>query len=255
MDEVQLMDVGLATSTLLQQFRRDDAAASKELRPARTWWMSATLQPSWLGVAPETKTLPPSLPQTRIEAARREGVLWDVTKPVELVEVAEARLAERVAREHIDAGRGQNGPTLVVLNTVRQATALHATLSSSPVLKGTDLRIVHSRFRGADRAAWRGDFLNRKACVGGVDRIIIATQVIEAGVDISAAVLITALAPWSSLVQRFGRAARWGGAAKVIVFDALGADEKVREKNALPYDVDELEAAAGALRRLADVSL
>jgi CRISPR-associated endonuclease/helicase Cas3 len=254
MDEVQLMDVGLATSTLLQQFRRDDAAASKELRPARTWWMSATLQPSWLGVAPETKTLPPSLPQTRIEAARREGVLWDVTKPVELVEVAEARLAERVAREHIDAGRGQNGPTLVVLNTVRQATALHATLSSSPVLKGTDLRIVHSRFRGADRAAWRGDFLNRKACVGGVDRIIIATQVIEAGVDISAAVLITALAPWSSLVQRFGRAARWGGAAKVIVFDALGADEKVREKNALPYDVDELEAAAGALRRLADVS-
>jgi CRISPR-associated endonuclease/helicase Cas3 len=37
------------------------------------------------------------------------------------------------------------------------------------------------------------------------EKIIIATQAIEAGVDISSRPLITELAPWSSLVQRFGR--------------------------------------------------
>ena len=46
MDEVQLMDVGLATSAQLQAFR--DADVSKGLRPCCTWWMSATLQPDWL---------------------------------------------------------------------------------------------------------------------------------------------------------------------------------------------------------------
>lgn len=254
MDEVQLMDVGLATSTLLQQFRRDDASASKLLRPAHTWWMSATLQPSWLGVAPETKILPLSLPQTQIEATQRQGTLWDVNKPVELVALTEGKLAECVVKAHIEGGRGKDGPTLVVLNTVRQANALFAALSSSEALEGTEFRLVHSRFRGVDRAGWRDQFLSRAACRGGVNRIIIATQVVEAGVDISAAVLITALAPWSSLVQRFGRAARWGGTARVIVVDALGTDDGSREKNALPYEVDELEAAAGALRRLEDVS-
>ncbi len=46
MDEVQLMDVGLATSAQLQAFRDQDR--SKQLRPCYTWWMSATLQPEWL---------------------------------------------------------------------------------------------------------------------------------------------------------------------------------------------------------------
>ena len=41
------------------------------------------------------------------------------------------------------------------------------------------------------------------------DRIVVATQAVEAGVDISAAVLFTEIAPWSSMVQRFGRANRY----------------------------------------------
>ena len=45
-DEVQLMDVGLATSAQLQAYRDEDA--QKHLRPVHSWWMSATLQPSWL---------------------------------------------------------------------------------------------------------------------------------------------------------------------------------------------------------------
>jgi CRISPR-associated endonuclease/helicase Cas3 len=41
-------------------------------------------------------------------------------------------------------------------------------------------------------------------------RILIATQVIEAGVDISSALMVTDLAPWPSMVQRFGRCNRDG---------------------------------------------
>jgi CRISPR-associated endonuclease/helicase Cas3 len=41
-------------------------------------------------------------------------------------------------------------------------------------------------------------------------RIVVATQVVEAGVDLSAALLITEAAPWPSLVQRAGRCNRTG---------------------------------------------
>ena len=44
MDEVQLMDVGLATSGQLQAFREQDTALRGPRRPCKTWWMSATLQ-------------------------------------------------------------------------------------------------------------------------------------------------------------------------------------------------------------------
>lgn len=46
MDEVQLMNVGLATGAQLQAYHQDDVP--KGFRPRHTWWMSATLQPSWL---------------------------------------------------------------------------------------------------------------------------------------------------------------------------------------------------------------
>lgn len=84
----------------------------------------------------------------------------------------------------------------------------------------------------------------------GTNRIVVATQVIEAGVDLSAGVLVTELAPWPSLVQRFGRAARWGGSAQVIVVDRQPKDDRA----AAPYTISELEAARDALALLEDVA-
>lgn len=250
MDEVQLMDVGLATSGQLQAFRQQDAQGGKTLRPCRTWWMSATLQPAWLQTSPEMSELGPALDagQLRIRPAQRLGPLWEeVVKPCQLVTMADVTaLAEHVAAAHIERGRGADGPTLVVLNTVAAAVELHERLARGLRLAGTDLRLVHSRFRGAERTNWREDFLNRSACAPGTDRIIVATQVIEAGVDISAALLFTQLAPWASLVQRFGRAARWGGRAPVVVIDFQNRDEKA----ARPYTLEELDAAQTALRQL-----
>lgn len=250
MDEVQLMDVGLATATQLQAFREQDVG--KQHRPCVTWWMSATLQRDWLAKSPDTTTMASSVPLLSIAGSERHGLLWEgVSKPCRLHEVAKERdLAQRVAQAHIDAGRGIDGPTLVVVNRVERAVEISDFLIKDKLLKGTEIRLIHSRFRPHERKGWREEFLHRAACESGADRIIVTTQVVEAGVDISAAVLFTDLAPWPSLVQRFGRCARWGGTAQVHVIDFMPKDDKA----AAPYANDELDAARAALTKLGDVS-
>jgi len=289
MDEVQLMDVGLATSGQIQAFRDDDEQAGKSVRPCHTWWMSATVQRDWLGKSPETKALADDdgeLPQTEIRKGERTGHLWDdVAKPCTVNSTIKnsAAFAQMVMDAHFADGSGKDGPTLVVVNRVETAVELYENLRKLTKKAGggqTDLRLVHSRFRAHERRAWREEFLNRAACAPGTDRIIVSTQVVEAGVDISAALLVTELAPWASLVQRFGRSARWGGTARVIVVDLAAAqaqealsnalnkmkkdrnkeiDEEsiiatAEEKAALPYSLTEIRASREALDRVHDVS-
>ncbi len=254
MDEVQLMDVGLATSGQLQVFRDTDYKAERMMRPCSTWWMSATLQGSWLERSPDTTALMQGLKKAthRIASADRVGHLWDdVEKPVQVAAFEAPRaLAIHVATRHARLGCGATGPTLVVLNTVERAVGAWKALKKDKTLSGTDIRLIHSRFRSHERGAWRNEFLNRAACEPGTNRIIVSTQVVEAGVDLSASLLVTELAPWSSLVQRFGRCARWGGRSDVVIAD-FGHDS---EKEAAPYTLDELAAALDACRSLQDVA-
>ena len=254
MDEVQLMDVGLATSGQLQVFRNADRDANKTLRPCFTWWMSATLQHDWLEKSPDTADLTPELKRRthRIEPKDRVGHLWDdVQKTIEIAKFKNSKaLAKEISRRHGDLGHGKEGPTLVVLNTVERAIEVWDTLRKDKTLSDTDFRLVHSRFRPNERHAWRDEFLNRTACAPGTDRIIVSTQVVEAGVDISAAMLVTELAPWTSLVQRFGRCARWGGTGQIVVADFAHGNDKT----AAPYTLDELAAAREACGDLHDVA-
>ena len=255
MDEVQLMDVGLATSGQLQVFRGEDREANKTPRPCFTWWMSATLQRGWLEKSPDTAGLTKELAQNthRIRPEDRTGHLWDdVTKQLEVIPFSSKRvLAEAVSQRHRARGSEREGPTLVVLNTVESAVEVWKALRSDKALKLTDadIRLTHSRFRPSERKPWGDAFLNRAACALGANRIIVSTQVIEAGVDISTSLLITELAPWTSLVQRFGRCARWGGVGQIIVVDF---DYK-NDKQAAPYSMDELNASRDVCKDLRDV--
>lgn len=253
MDEVQLMDVGLATSGQLQAFRDEDLEANKTLRPCFTWWMSATLQSQWLRKSPDTANLAKELEQRthQIEPEDRTGHLWDdVQRTLEVAPFPNPKkLAQIVSQRHRDRGSGVKGPTLVVLNTVERAVEVWETLQSDKALKTADIRLVHSRFRPPERKSWSEEFLNRSACEQATNRIIVSTQVVEAGVDISAPLLITELAPWTSLVQRFGRCARWGGEGRIVVAD-FGHES---DGKAAPYSVDELNVARGACDRLSDV--
>ena len=71
----------------------------------------------------------------------------------------------------------------------------------------TELALLHSRFRPADRKREMARVAGPEA---ESDIIVVATQAVEAGVDISAAVMFTELAPRASMMQRFGRANRRG---------------------------------------------
>ena len=92
----------------------------------------------------------------------------------------------------------------------------------------------------------------------GEDQIVVSTQVIEAGMDISASLLLTDVAPYSSLVQRFGRVNRQGEDPESEIFwvdrpltdrrkgwaQATELKPKETEEVSAPYepDLDKLKA-------------
>ena len=251
LDEVQLMDVGLATSAQLQAFFDGDAALGSKRR--LSWWMSATLQQDWLRSV-DTAPLHPNWIANPIELAptERQGGLAAIRKSLTIETIANDKdrdFAMRCADEHKKLVAGEFGRiTLVICNTVDRA---NRTYDAIKTLCGvSEVELVHGRFRPHERAVWMSRFLNRAACRSGVDRIIVSTQVVEAGVDISAGCVVSELAPWSSLVQRFGRCARYGGSGKVLVIDR-GRDEKC----ALPYETLQLDGALAALHGLAQTKV
>ena len=257
MDEVQLMGVGLATSAQLQAFWNADLLGKQMVdKPRVTWWLSATLQADWLW-SPETDDLLAGLKESPLTIAQgdRNGPLWEAAKPIQRLAMEPGQWPELILEAHRthDPDPSTGRQTLVVVNTVRQACELYQAIRRrlDKDQTETELRLLHSRFRPADRKSWVDEFLSRKTLHRNTNRILIATQVVEAGVDISASCLITELAPWPSLVQRFGRAARYGGAAQVTVVDQEHGDEK----RAFPYLLDELSAARSAVQRCVGVSI
>jgi CRISPR-associated endonuclease/helicase Cas3 len=114
--------------------------------------------------------------------------------------------------------------------------------------------LLHSRFRPVDRKTAVKKALDKPPEEG---TIVVSTQVIEAGVDVSATTLFTELAPWASLVQRFGRCNRGGEDKGAQVF-WIGLPSKIAdaEKLAPPYQLDDLNSSGERLKKLVgDVGL
>lgn len=234
MDEVQLFGVGLETSAQLQAFR----SKLGTFGPARTIWMSATLQPEWLG------TVDHPVPEAvfELEPDEAEELAERLQAPKRLFRldtgsVTDKGYAGRLAKsvlEHHQAGT----LTLVICNTVERATQVFRELEGR---SQADLVLLHSRFRPPERTA---QLARLAAPMPPAGRIIAATQTVEAGMDLDARTLITELAPWSSLVQRFGRCNRKGSCSEATV---LWVDVSERPR---PYTAEELEEARGHLVRL-----
>lgn len=224
-DEVQLMGEALATSAQLDGLRSSFAPS---VGPVKSVWMSATIDPSWLATvdrpAPEH-----ILTVDDDDRAAGLGSRLSATKTLAGVDCIDADV---VAEAH------RSGTlTLVVVNTVGTARELFARLRRRKDVEA-DTLLLHSRFRPDDRRAAVA------ALVGPIEpdgpgRIAVATQVVEAGIDVSAATLVTEAAPWASLVQRFGRCNRRGEINGARVLWAPPAKHP-------PYEQADI-AAAGAL--------
>lgn len=242
LDEVQLMGVGFATALQLAAFRQQEPS----LRPCTTWSMSATLQRAWVQRSPDTRDLDASLSLHQLSAADAHLPQWQGShKPIQVLAPAPGKPSAALAAQVASAHAALPGPhpfTLVVCNTVERACAVYADLKARHKGPGPELLLLHSRFRGQERARWQAALHGPPTA-----RIIVATQVIEAGVDLSADLLFTELCPWSSLVQRLGRLARRGGRGDAYVLD-------LDDKLAAPYDADDLTATRAALGQLTDAS-
>jgi CRISPR-associated endonuclease/helicase Cas3 len=257
-DEIQLMGAGLPTSAQLEAFRRRFPVA----HGSRSLWMSATLNPDWLATVDMRPYLENSrhlkLTQEEIESTpvkTRRGAVKHLAKATTMLsadnqkqsaKVYAETLAQEVVSRHV-AGT----TTLVVLNMVERVQSV---LEAIDRLKpAAETFAVHSRFRPDDRKS-----LNRKLSASpaedGPGRIIVATQAVEAGVDMTSRVLFTELAPWSSLVQRFGRCNRYGESNDNSGADVFWIDFEPDAKLESPYDAETIVATRAKLDGLASAS-
>lgn len=236
LDEIQLMDDALATSVQLAAFRKKLGIFSD----APTVWMSATVKPEWL----RTVDSPELPPQVRLEEDDRaaEIVVKRIHATKQLAPAPEvcrtpAGCAAFALEQHRPGTR-----TLIIANTVPRAREIFAAASA----KFPDAILLHSRFRPADRAA----AVERLQHIPAEGQIVVATQVLEAGVDITSRVLITDVAPWGSLVQRFGRVNRYGNDAEAQIY-WVDAPAHAKQKDPyLPYSKEEIDPAVARLKGL-----
>jgi CRISPR-associated endonuclease/helicase Cas3 len=251
-DEVQLMGAGLATSAQLEAFRRSFALA----RTSRSLWVSATQRPEWLATV-DLRPHADSLQRHTISDADRQQARERLNAVKSLQAAAlcldndnskqNARLYLEALCTEVLTHHDASAQTLVVLNNVSRAQQLFQLLRKARTDK-TDL-LIHARFRPIERTEQARRLRNESS----VDRIVVATQAIEAGVDISSKVLFTELAPWASLVQRFGRCNRYGECneegARIFWID-IESDKTL----VLPYAGESLDAARTKLATLASAS-
>ena len=141
--------------------------------------------------------------------------------------------------------------TLIVLNQVRRAQRVYEEIKNRLRLNENEIVLLHSRFTRADRNRHEKTALSliphrnleQLAAKEGTG-IVISTQVLEAGIDFSAQLLLTELTPADALVQRAGRCARYEGEkGEMIIFP-------VEEQNNghLPYEKQHLENARNWLQ-------
>ena len=95
--------------------------------------------------------------------------------------------------------------TLCICNTVERAQKLYEAVKDK--FPDIEIMLLHSRFIKAHRSQKETRLLDSFE-KSPQPMIIIATQVVEVGLDISADTLLTECAPASSLIQRAGRCAR-----------------------------------------------
>ncbi len=155
---------------------------------------------------------------TEIPAQNKERCFYTTAVPLTYKTEDKKIVAEPTAVSHIlqthQAQTIAKPRTLVVCNQVERAQAVYTALRQNAP-EGVAVRLLHSRFREQERKEIedfiRDEFQKDKTKQTVPSLIVVATQVVEVGLDMSCAVLHTELAPAASVLQRAGRCARYEG--------------------------------------------
>lgn len=202
-DEVHLLDPTRSLATTIEMLDRLKGLARFVL-------MSATLPNiilDWLAMKLGAIKMTLSSGQVQAlpsHAAKKRNMTW----------VPRSLSADDIVGNHKER-------TIAIVNSVSRAQSLFREVKQKKST-ATALLLLHSRFYPDDRQRWESqleDYFGPQA--SKQDVILISTQVVEAGIDISADTLLTEIAPLNSLLQRAGRVARYKdrNTGHVIVFD------------------------------------
>jgi len=230
-DEVQLCPESTTTLRQLGAF----AAEFRTAEPFGLTCMSATVPEMLLDTVDNPRPRPDET--LRIEPDERTGELALRLDARRIMRRLVARPGDY--QEIAATARGSHRPgtlTLVVVNTVKAAQAVYQHLRGGPV----PCTLLHSRFRSHERQ----QLIDKVTGPPGEDgHIVVATQVVEAGIDLNAAVMVIEAAPWPSVVQRAGRCNRTGRVDDAVMY-------WIRPDSHHPYPEPDVEAAVAELQTL-----
>lgn len=135
--------------------------------------------------------------------------------------------------------------TLIVVNQVKRAQKIYEDIKRMLDLDDNQIVLLHSRFTKIDRKKHEEKAISLiphkeegKIVIPEGIGIVISTQVLEAGIDFSAELLLTELATADSLIQRAGRCARYESESGEIIIFPVEDD-----KGHLPYEREHLSKA------------
>lgn len=151
----------------------------------------------------------------------------------------------------------ENNRILVIANTVKKSQEIFEKLRiklSEYEDRNILLRLLHSRFtledrKNKERELIYEEFKNPKEDEG-YGKILVATQVVEASLDIDADYLYTEIAPIDALIQRMGRVLRrvkndkqylYEGEPNVVVFFNISDDKGMESSKGLVYSTELLD--------------
>ena len=164
-------------------------------------------------------------------------------------QVKQVLTAEAVAQAH-------KMRSIAICNTVSRAQKLYESLlelqkNGCDHLKNTRIKLIHSQFLPSDRAKKEEQLEQWMGKGSAENTVLVATQAIEVGINISCENLHTELCPANSLLQRAGRCARFEGEEGTVHVYDLPLNER-GEKRIMPYPElkAELEATWTALETL-----
>lgn len=120
---------------------------------------------------------------------------------------------EKIIETHLVQNGRQR--SLIVCNQVERAQIVYQALRAHPQLTHVKIQLLHSRFLQTDRQAIETDIrreFHKDAHLHTQESmIVVGTQVVEVGLDMSCRTLHTELAPGTAILQRAGRCARYEG--------------------------------------------